>query len=122
MYILIVDSDESIRKALKIGLTRSGWIIDDAPAAMVCSTDLINQHQYNVIIIDFDIEETCVLDIIRQKKQQNHKLIIVSMTRKSISDFFSDDDANFVNACYQKPLHLNMLKKAIDLELKKLDL
>ena len=67
MYILIVDNDASIRKALRMGPTRPSWIIDDAPANIICATDLIKRYQYNIIIADFDMKDTCILDIIRKE-------------------------------------------------------
>jgi len=120
MNILIVDNDTSIRKALRMGLTRPEWNIDDVPTDSICAADFIRGSQYNIIIVDLDMEDPCALDIIREEKQQDHKLIVVGMTRNSISDFFLKDNKNSFNACYQKPMHLNMLKKAIELELQKI--
>ena len=122
MYILIVDNDASIRKAVSMGLSRGCWIIDGVPANHSCISDLMSRYQYDLIIIDCDIAEMAIWDAIREGKQKNPDLIVVAMTRNSISDCVIEDNTELINSCYQKPLHLDMLKKAIDLELQKLAL
>lgn len=120
MRILIIDNDLSIRKAVSLGIQKNDWIIDTAEDTINDAITLLGQYQYDIIIANLTMEEEHTINVIREIKQQTPETIVIGMTRGSASEFFSENNMDFFNACYQKPLHLKMLKKVIDLELKKL--
>jgi len=120
MQILILDNDPSIRKALRMGMGKEGWVITAADMDMLDRDMNITGHGYDVLIVDLDMDKLDHLERVREMNRKNPDLIIIGMTRGRAGDFFSNKDMDFVSVCYRKPLHLNMLKKAINLELKKL--
>jgi DNA-binding NtrC family response regulator len=122
MQLHIIDNDPSVRKALHMGMSGEGWVITATGTEMLNGDTKMAVHDYDVLIADLDSDDLEYFSKIRKLKRQQPNLIVIGMTRGKSMDYLSDEQMNFVNVCYTKPLHLSMLKKAINLELKKLAL
>lgn len=122
MQILILDNEPSLRKALRMGMSAEGWVITATGMDMLDRDTNMAGHGYDVLIVDLDTDKPEYLETVREMNRQNPNLIVIGMTRGRVMELFSDEDMDFVSVCYRKPLHLNMLKKAINLEVKKLAL
>jgi two-component system response regulator PilR (NtrC family) len=79
MRALVVDDEQNIRKVLNVLLSENGFEIREA-ANIADSNKLINEHYFDIAIIDLRLSDGSGIDILRTIKEQNPETVVLIIT------------------------------------------
>jgi DNA-binding response OmpR family regulator len=81
MRLLVVEDQSLIGKALKKGLTEEAFAVDWV-TNLVDGTHLINEVEYDTVILDLMLPDGSGLDILAQLRKKNHATPVLILTAK----------------------------------------
>lgn len=79
MRALIVDDEQNIRKVLNVLLSENGFEIREA-ANIAGANKLINEHYFDIAIIDLRLSDGSGIDILKTIKEQNPETVVLIIT------------------------------------------
>jgi len=85
MKILLVDDEDSIRRALIFALTRNGHQIKEAGHPLT-ALELLQQEHFDLLILDYRMSLLSGLDIAQIFRKTDRTTPIIMLTSQKISD------------------------------------
>lgn len=111
--VLVIDSNQSIRKVLVAGLTGFGFSVIEADSYAEAEKQLIEENIPSVAIVDFTRDDTSARDFLNLLRTtpdyQTIKVIVATVNTLSSEE----QHALGVDAVMVKPLDLSQLVKAV---------
>lgn len=109
--ILVVDDEPSIGKALSLGLSAEGVVVDTATEGQkaVC---LGTYDRYDVLIVDLCLPDLDGIEVIKQIKKFSPNAISILITAHR-KEHINKDSWRWIDEYLEKPLQLKDLKQAI---------
>ncbi len=108
MRVLAVDDDKLIRMEMELMLGRDGVHVDTAETCeRAC--ELLHSNQYDVVLTDVDLPDSCGLEVVRRAKAKDPAVRVILVTGSATIVSAEDAAAAGADALIMKPFRLQDL-------------
>jgi DNA-binding NtrC family response regulator len=112
MRFLIIESDKLIRWSMREILSEEGYIVDTANE-IETATKLAKKHEYEVIFIDLDIDDSDPEDTLKRMSQLQPGSAVIALSVKKSQDLGKISNEWNIFKVIEKPFPLDEVKGSV---------